>query len=409
MEKKRTIAEIHSAAKTQMGYFYQLLCFVKEFVRLESGDELHYEQKDDIDLSSATSGKQILIQVKHTVQKNNDKYISIKDNSQELWHTLGTWAEFLKEQDDNYKVINNYEFLLITNKKNELALLQPLTDFQNGKISFDEILNYINNVQLGETNNRERNKFNKISVDLQQQLLKNLSIITKQNDIEQQIETCIYDHYAFKRNDICDQEKAVHLKDTIISTIFRDLYHTNCNRTFTIDDKTEIANPILYPNKKLPIRKPNNNDLLRVDDKSIFIRQLIDIGELNIKDNDYEEIKMGIIADKLTAENYYDDLLKYHFKNYDEIESYKNSKKKQWRNSFNNFNFDLIHNCDEDVSPTESMIIKCATQVLHEIRNIYDEYGQAINDGTFYSLSDIPEIGWRYDWKTKYKNVSSNG
>ena len=409
MEKKRTIAEIHSAAKTQMGYFYQLMCFVKAFVRLESGDELHYEKKDDIDLSSATRGKQILIQVKHTVQKRNDKYINIKDNSQELWHTLGTWAYFLKEQEDNHNDISNYEFLLITNKEKELALLQPLTDFQNGIISFDEILNYINNIRLGETNNTEREKFNKISPALQQRLLNNMTIITNQDNMVEQIETCIYDKYSLKHNDVCDQNKAKHLKDTIISTIFEDLYKTNCNRTFTIDDVTEIANPILYPDKKLPIRKPTKKDILGVDKNSIFIQQLVDIGELNTEDDVYDEIDLGIIADKLTAENYYDDLLKYHFKNYDEIESYKKSKKKQWRNSFNNFNFDLINHCDGNVSPTEFMITKCATQVLHEVRTISDEYGQVINDGTFYSLSDIPEIGWRYDWKTKYKKENSNG
>ena len=321
MEKKRTIAEIHSAAKTQMGYFYQLMCFVKAFVRLESGDELHYEKKDDIDLSSATSGKQILIQVKHTVQKRNDKYINIKDNSQELWHTLGTWADFLKEQDDNHTDINNYEFLLITNKENELALLQPLTDFQNGKISFDEILHYINIIQLGETNNTEREKFNKIDTILQQLLLKNLSIVTEQDEIEKQIEIFLFDHYALKQNDVCDCKKVENLINAILGTIFRKLYNTNCNRTFTIDDVTEIANPILYPDKKLPIRKPTKKDILGVDKNSIFIQQLVDIGELNTEDDGYDEIDLGIVADKLTAENYYDDLLKYHFKNYDEIES----------------------------------------------------------------------------------------
>jgi|GEM_PF-5592451 len=406
MEKKRTIAEIHSAAKTQMGYFYQLLCFVKEFVRLESGAELHYEQKDDIDLFSATSGKQILIQVKHTVQKNNDKYISIKDNSQELWHTLGTWAEFLKEQDDNYKVINNYEFLLITNKENELALLQPLTNFQNGKISFDDILNYINNVQLGEKNNREREKFNKISVDLQQQLLNNMTIITNPDDMVRQIETCIYDKYSLKYSDVCDQNKAKRLKDTIMSTIFEDLYKTNCDRTFTIDDVTEIANPILYPDKKLPIRKPTYNEILRVDNNSIFIKQLLDIGVLDMDDEDFEEYKICIITDKLYSDNYFDAMLKNHLLDEDTIKKYFSSKKQEWDVSFKRCNFDL----KSSVSPNEAEVTKCALNVYHDVINIADTtHGQDVSKGTFYALSDIPKIGWRYDWKTKYKNVSSNG
>lgn len=406
MEKKRTIAEIHSAAKTQMGYFYQLLCFVKAFVRLESGDELHYEQKDDIDLSSATSGKHILIQVKHTVQKSYDKYISIKDNSQELWHTLGTWAEFLKEQKDNHNDISNYEFLLITNKENELALLQPLTDFQNGIISFDEILNYINNIRLGETNNTEREKFYKISPDLQQRLLNNMTIISNQDDIVRQIKYCIYDKYSLKHNDVCDQNKAKHLKDTIISTIFEVLYKTNCNRTFTIDDVTEIANPILYPDKKLPIRKPTYNEILRVDDKSIFIKQLIDIGVLDMDDEDFDEYKISIITDKLYSDNYFDTMLKTNLLDEDTIKRYFSSKKQEWSVSFKNYNFDL----KSSVSPNEAEVTKCALNVYHDVINVPDTtHGQDVSKGTFYALSDIPKIGWRYDWKTKYKNENSNG
>lgn len=406
MEKKRTIAEIHSAAKTQMGYFYQLLCFVKAFVRLESGDELHYEQKDDIDLFSATSGKQILIQVKHTVQKRNDKYINIKDNSQELWHTLGTWADFLKEQDDNHTDINNYEFLLITNKENELALLQPLTDFQNGKISFDEILHYINIIQLGETNNTEREKFNKIDTILQQLLLKNLSIVTEQDEIEKQIEIFLFDHYALKQNDVCDCKKVENLINAILGTIFRKLYNTNCNRTFTIDDVTEIVNPILYTEKKLPIRKPTNDDILRVDDKSIFIKQLIDIGVLDMDDEDFEEYKISIITDKLYSDNYFDTMLKTNLLDEDTIKRYFSSKKQEWSVSFKNYNFDL----KSSVSPNEAEVTKCALNVYHDVINVPDTtHGQDVSKGTFYALSDIPKIGWRYDWKTKYKNENSNG
>lgn len=352
-------------------------------------------------------GKLYLSKSNILFRKKNNKFIQIKDNSFDFWHTIGVWADMLNEMKENNADFTDYEFKLITNKENNLQFEQSLKRFQNKEISFTEIIEYIQKIELGETNSDARNKFFNIDTTLQKHLLSHLTVITNESEIQSKIMNCICDRYSFKIEDKCDLDKAERLKQAIISNIFEELYETTCNKNFTSKDLTEISNPILY-DKKLPARIPSFEDISLVNDNAIFIKQLIDIGDLDKDDDEYVEDKIEIVTQKIKAELYWKDLIEEHYKDIFGIDEYKKSKRRLWKNAFNKYNTCIKEKVKKSEDIEDDFINEQARSVLYDIRNIKDDYGDDISIGTFYSLSDEPRIGWRYDWETKYK-MQANG
>ena len=61
--------EKHTAGGQSLGFDYQFLYFVYLLLDLKQGEKIGYEVRDDIHIEKA-DGTIVLMQAKHTVQKN---------------------------------------------------------------------------------------------------------------------------------------------------------------------------------------------------------------------------------------------------------------------------------------------------------------------------------------------------
>ncbi len=138
-------------------------------------------------------------------------------------------------------------------------------------------------------------------------------------------------------------------------------------------------------------------------EEQIFIKQLIDIGD--IKGNDYEEISEYTGYKILTENN-----MKLWIQNgeltHDQRKNFDRNSILRWKNCFK-----VAHDDDEYEETNDELVKmnnKAARKCLNKVREIELSIDNELLDidlsnGEFYCLSDVPQIGWAIGWKGKYK------
>ncbi|HBN04802.1 hypothetical protein [uncultured Proteiniphilum sp.] len=399
----------HSASGSDAAFTYQFYSFVYKLLSLEKGETVGYEIKDDIHIESF-EGKLKLIQVKHTTQKKNDGTPSNLTNLDiDLWKTLANWVEWIKESKKIKQELESISYVLFTNKETgNIQFYDKLKKIKNGNASienFIEVLNQLHEITKDDSIKGYINTVRTFNKGKLLVFLKNIEIETGNDDIIQKIKNKLELICRFNPSALQNVYKL------LITSINDDKFSSitgNTNFSLSYDEfnqKYRNCFEEAYDRENLPIRDIPVETSLDFDSlrKEIYIRQLSDILAIR-SDSDI----INIHHCKLTWDN--------HMLNWEDIllpDDYKKmyaNAYQHWLNSFQEayYSLNLKEARDSSFQPKDDDILPLAFNCLTKTRSKYIYYrtqnlDTILSNGFFYTLSNIPEIGWHLLWEKLYK------
>ncbi|GAB2695004.1 hypothetical protein [Aliiglaciecola aliphaticivorans] len=141
-----------SAAGLVAGLDFQYYFFLYKLLNLKKDESIGFEALDDVHTELDTE-HQVLIQVKHTVQKKADNNaVNLTELDIDLWKTLNNWVSVISDKNDGRENVDAQKhfvkktfFVLASNKSftSTNKFLQKLNELQNNAISSDEFVTYL--------------------------------------------------------------------------------------------------------------------------------------------------------------------------------------------------------------------------------------------------------------------------
>ena len=401
--RRISVAEQTAADDTSLGFDFQFYFFLEKLLAIKKGETIGYEVKDDVHIQ--IQNKLYLFQIKHSLQKTaSGTTINMSEKDSDLWKTLANWSKYITdaaegrdEESIQHKFLDSTEFHLITNKQ--------ITDDHNFTILFDQLTNRIisysefkNKVTEIGHNNAKNSKyiatFLALSEDVLKSFCRHLFLHGGHDDLIERGKTVLEEKQIPPKA----IEKAFFLLSGKIRQDYFEMIKREQKFSVTYDDFQKKYAPDLYYFRSsslviIPYSASIQDDLT----KQRFIRQLVDIGDIEATDlariADYS-------ADKLTCVNNISQWLKDGDIVETEITKFDEDAKKRWNN--------LHHSEFRKSFQGEQEINDAALRVLDKVRNEHlsiheQQTNTSMSNGEFYHLSDTPEIGWRHDWETRYK------
>ncbi len=404
----KTIQEQHTAGPQAIGFDYQFYYFMFLALDLKFGQKIGFEVKDDVHIDKE-DGTTILYQAKHTIIKNaKGNPQNLTDLDTDLWKTLSNWVDFINS-DKNSDFLDRHTFILITNKsESSNDFIASLNTFKadNNLDNIKSKINELENKTKDETLKGYLKKVTKLSKSKLELFLKKLSIETGEDEIIDKIKNRILEKYYLenlvepifeKFSSELNLSKYLDIKAGGKFEISGDDFGKRFGKCFKV--ATEIR-PL--PKREFPI--------LLADDleSQIFIKQLLDIGEIQTGSNDIR--------------NYTTQMLKFlnHFTYWSEeenfilltdIEEFKNNSIQIWINEFTAKyrqierqikNGSAIEDLEDDI---KNLGVDLVDYIRKQDLSIpgFSPLGIEFSNGHYYALSDKLEIGWHFDWGNKYK------
>ncbi len=398
--------DLTSADTKIIGTDYQFFYFISSILSIKKGESVGYEVKDDVHIS-LPSGGLVLIQVKHTTQKNaQGQPINLAEKDNDLWKTLSNWALLICDTNDGRGTfpkqkdfIENTKFILATNKSDNSAnqFLANYRELKSGKQELKGFETYLRNLLANSIG--ELKTYIEVLLNMDNQLLYSfLQKIEIEFDAENIIESI--------KTQIGEKNIGLSRINDVFNGIFSELKQDFFNKVqnglkqiITYDEWYTKYTGVFENHRttNLPIRRfhpavPHNNL-----NEQIFIKELIKIGDID--ENDTEQIALFtsyMLEIKLNLQQWYDD---GEITN-EQKDRFHSNAITYWRN---------IHgHCHRSTGDDKSLDITHANNCLYELRKKElkinnTELDIEISNGEFYHLSNDAEIGWLKKWEVGYK------
>lgn len=400
--------EKHTAGGQSLGFDYQFLYFVYLLLDLKQGEKIGYEVRDDIHIEKA-DGTIVLMQAKHTVQKNSaGEVINMTTLDDDMWKTLSIWASYISSISESE--IDKYKFILVTNKNNSNNndLINGVELFQKNQSSIQQVKTIINQIKNNTTNEKIQGYINnvlQIADDKLDKLLSRIEFQTNTDNLLEEIKTHLKERLFQKKT---NRLEAVF--DSLIANLSKDKYIVIDNQgsfEITFEDfcsKYERCFRPVFEKKPLPVRKFSFDLPKNIEDK-IFIKQLLDIGDVYSGSSDIEDYATLWFQ----AFNNFQNWIENSFVLSTEIDDFEKNAIRVWKNEFKS-KYRTIEqrlSAGETINDLDKEIKSLALELLDFIRKeklslVNTDLGIEISNGYYYLLSDEPKIGWHYDWKNRY-------
>ena len=396
-----------SADKSSIGFEFQDYVFLEKLLRLEPEEVLGLETYDDIHI--ARHSKQgaleelVLIQVKHTLTEAN-----VTDRDADLWKTLHNWLTSL----DELPPCPRTTFQFYTNKKlNEQAFVTLL---KNPASNLSAIRQHIRNTHK-DVAQADALKKKGASANPIAKFAKKLA---KASDKDLDF---IFERFEFHSDSgliierITDRLRYFEVPDSRLTDTRQHLFGAfkeskyfatlaGAKTALSYDDfrRTMGFRRILRSARADPVNFAEFVDLHytypRPDKRSFadshFQRQLSDLGI-----GDDEIIERGV--DMLATEKFLESLEKEGDFGREDNERLLRSGEGVWQRLHQKLH---RKTAIEDESAHQTSAQACYDQTLEqELRSGDMVLPTGMSAGTFIKLSDVPRIGWRKDWETKFK------
>jgi len=403
------IQDQHTAGPIAIGFDYQFYYFMYLALELKQGQKIGFEIKDDIHIDKQ-DGTTILYQTKHTIVTNaNGDIQNLTTLDIDLWKTLNNWVDFINDDGKNSTFLNENSFILVTNKSENnndfisaLALLKSDNDIDKVVLKINELENKTQDITL----KKYLKKVSKLSKSKLKLFFKKLVIETDTDGIIEKIKNRLLEKYyqadlvepifeSLSSN--LNMAKYIDIKDRKKFEISSEDFAKRFGKCFKV--ATEIK-PL--PRREFPVLLPDNLE------NQIFIKQLIDIGEIQTGSNDIR--------------NYTTQMLRFlnHFTYWSEeenfilltdIKEFKNNSIQIWTNEFKAKYRQIEKQISAGLSidDLEDEIKNLALDLVDYIRKQdlsipgFSSLGVEFSNGHYYALSDNLEVGWHFDWGNKYK------
>jgi len=398
LENKKTHAERTAAADKAIGFDYQYYYFLYRVLKLGLNQSVGLEVKDDVH-TDLDNDRQILIQLKHTTQKNADgsaKNLTTFDA--DLWKTLSNWSKVItdknagrKSEKDQLTFVSKTEFMLVSNKSQTASCAffnvlktpntaRPKIEELKSKTQDPTIQEYIDNILTLKDTVFEA-YLNNVVIELEVD-----QIINRCKDaiIEKQVPDNAVEQLFRDLDSNIKQDNFISIRAGEKIVISFDDFKRRYRRYFEIARNPELKIVKYYD----PLPSSLNHQT--------FIRQLVDIGEIKEK-NDEEQIAeytRYMLMVKITLESWYQkgELTSQ------EIEAFNNEAKIRWRNKFR------AKSRQVNLRNHNELALELLDEMRAEKLNINSQQMETdFSNGEYYYLSDKLEIGWLQDWERKYK------
>lgn len=402
------VLDKHTADYKSIGFDYQFYYFLYLLLDLRLGEKIGYEIEDDIRIDKA-DGTIILIQAKHTIQTNaTGEKINMSTLDIDMWKTLGIWADYVGTIDE--KDIEKLHFVLATNKSipRSNVFVNSIIKFQekdNGH-SLKDVITDLNNLE------------------------------SKNDDVKENIDKIIklpetklilfFEHFEIENIDDLIQKSQKRIQERFFlndfkraETIFKNLVGNVMNDKYIVIDtkgKFELSFDVFkhkyhkcfeiafknhpLPKRNFPITIPKDAE------EQMFIRQLIDIGDVISGSSDVREYTTIM----LQTFNQIQDWIENGLVLSTELDDLEKNAIHKWKNEFklkyNTIKTKLSNG--STMNDLESDIRQLACELLGYIRRIdlslcNQNLDTELSNGYYYQLSENLQIGWHYDWENKYK------
>lgn len=405
--EERTRYDLTSADAKIIGFDFQYFYFINELLKLDEGQSVGFEAKDDVHIE-VTSNKTVfiqLVQLKHTIQKNKKKRpINLTEKDDDLWKSLSNWSKVICDLSNGRKTIKfqldyikNVEFLLATNKKiSKNKAIANIKKLKSKKLSFSNFKNYLSELAINTKDESVRNHIEDIlhmNSRVMGNFIKKIKFIDTGDEIINSIKLNIQRKMIANNrvNDVFNE---------LFSELKQDFFNTVKNgehQVITFDEWMRKYTCVFEKNRQtiLPVRsfKPVfPSDLL----KQPFIKELIDIGEINSEDlSQVAEFSECMLNIQMNLDNWYTD---------GEItmsdqERFHKTAFSIWRNSHKKSHRTTKH----DLSLNNSNALNCLDDIrTKELKMITTDIGIDLSNGEFYYLSNESKIGWKIEWEANY-------
>ncbi len=441
-QEKRVVPQNTAAEIFQFLYFYYLILHLKD------GEEIGYEVKEDIHVEYTLTKNTNLVQIKHTILTNaKGKPKNLTEKDPDLWKTINNWVEMVNDKDaerEEYKAQINFikktNFSLISNKQNKQNnFLIKIEKFQNDTANIQQIKKYLQSLikpkqkkQLSMFDNIDtKSDKDKSQTDRYIELLLTqkdewLELFFNKIKIEQfdNIWDTVFDFFEnqwkpfFKEQTIsifnCYYKKlqeilykdALNKKPTLINNnIYKKELGKCHSHFFGKANITTIKSDFEYP-----------TDLASNPEKQLFIKQLLKIDAFdNLAEEEIKPKMINYTSYRYAAENNLRRLERDEII-IDEIKIFETAKREKWSNIFDKIYSRRIKQ-QLDTLPEqekENELINLGQDCFRKLQNSRPlkinktSLNPIIDNGHFYWLSDIPEIGWRLDWKKLHLKQKNN-
>nr|WP_319495131.1 ABC-three component system protein [uncultured Desulfobacter sp.] len=397
MASDKPFADKTSAADKAIGFDYQYYYFLYKLLKLGKNETVGLEVKDDVH-SDLENNHQLLIQLKHTTQlcaKGKPKNLTTFDS--DLWKTLSNWSKIISDKNSGrenkisqLEFIKKTEFMLVTNKSytKQCKFFDIIQDTQSAKTNLESL--------KSKTTDQNIQKYIDDITGLEIDVLTSfLEKIRLELEIDKIIDICkealIEHHIADKRVDQLFRDLDSQIRQDNFITI-----RAGKKIVISFDDFTKKYRRFfdIARSEDLIINKYHKS-LPKSLEQQIFIKQLIDIGDIGLSDVEviaqYTRFKL-MVQSNLTRWLRDGDLTS------EEVDSFNNEAKLRWQNKF--------RASYRRQSKTDLNLL--ALEIIDEMRLQRLEIdsqtvGTEFSNGEYYLLSDLPEIGWQKEWDSKYK------
>lgn len=393
-----------SAEDKSIGFDFQYYYFLKRLLQLKKGETLGLEVMDDVhcDLSN---DRQILVQLKFTTQTKKDgdaKNLTSLDK--DFWKTASNWAKVITDENADRKgepeqleFAKKSDFLLCSNKSDNSGnvVLNTIRAFQKSECTHSELQTSLNDLK-GTTKDKDVTKYIEdvlaLSKGVSKTFFTNIAFDLGCSTI---IEDCKEKILGF----MVPPDRV----DDVFRSLDSQLRTDNFNLVAS-KQKIIISYDDFLKKYQVHFDKARNGKLIvrqnfsepKEIGEQLFIKQLIDIGDVSAEDTDFilkmlynqllaktnlqEWVNEGVVS-SIDADDLEEDALA----------TWENAHRKKFRNLSEGDDIDHL-----------------AQGVLDEIRNeklsIADqEMNIRFSNGEYYDLCEEKKIGWRNDWKEKYK------
>lgn len=394
----RTVSAMTSAADTVAGFEYQYYFFLLTVIEAEPNESVGYEVIDDIHLRKG-NGDLVLLQLKHsTIDK------PLTDKSVDIWKTLANWVRIAtdpllrKSEDEWIAFVDSTEFHLVTNRQasalgNLKARLGELGSNPEGVALFRQHIETI----LAKASNKTRLFAKMVTRQSDRFLAAFLPRIVFSSDATDLVEKCkktLEQRYRIRNSRRDD------VFQCLDSRVREKNYFSLRNRIkceLTADDISSLCVPCIEKAResRLTVRDFKSALPQRLFDQT-FIKQLVDIGDVRESAHAIDCTNQKLLAQNNLAQWEADNDITSQDRAFFEQDCIA-----QWATSFRRSTRDL------NASPTEQEITMAARQCLDDtlkfqLQLINTDLGPRISNGVFFAISDIPMIGWRFDWRRRY-------
>lgn len=403
MEKTRF--DITSASNTSIGFDYQFYYFMYLVLGLRHNEKIGIEIKDDIHVE-LQDGNLILIQTKHTIQtKKDSSTINLTERDKDLWKTISNWVKVINENPDSKSFIQKTKFQLVSNKsifKNPFIInVQKLI---NNDILIKEFREYLDSLTKDSTEiviNGYINNLKSLSNDFLFNFLKNIDFKLNEDNIIEKIKERIIEKYIEPGrvddvfNNLFSELKTVeylNVKEGTKSVLTFEDFILKFRKCFKVGMSNTL--PIRTFEVAIPSKIENQN----------FILQLIDIGDIGINDKDEMigfTIEMLQLINNIKKWEEEGDIVNYEIENFNKqsILAWKNS----FREKFRQIKTKLNNGEKIDDSEIKYKAVECLDEMRKQILKIDETFlSVELSNGQFYYLTNNQQIGWHYDWESRY-------